>query len=61
MATFSLSDIFATSSTEKPEEVIAKYKERLEAVIEELENDIQVTKKQLIAAKASLEALEKLK
>lgn len=54
-------DLFSTSPTETPSEVIPVYVRKLEDTIKELENDILVTQKQLQATKAALEALRNLK
>jgi len=51
-------DIFGTSRTENPEHVVAEYIRQIEVSIRDLENDLLVTQKQLVAAKAALKALE---
>lgn len=51
-------DIFGTSRTEVPAQVIPTYIAQINKSILELENDLLVTQKQLQAAKAALKALE---
>ena len=53
-------DIFGTSRTENPEYVVAEYIRQIEVSIRDLENDLLVTQKQLVAAKAALKALEEI-
>lgn len=51
-------EMFSTNTTEVPENVIPTYICQVEDSIREWENDLLVTQKQLLAAKAILKALE---
>ncbi len=53
-------EFYSTSKTENPDMVIPVYIEGIQKSIAELENDILVTQKQLLAARTALKALEAL-